>query len=215
MGQDQILLRAHPKLSEAVAIHQVGEARHLRRGGIAGGAADGLQGHHHACEAGALMSPAIHLKPLHKGRRAEVGDGGVLRRGGRWEETFHPIPLSFGKVEGVPRQARPAGLHLLSKGLKAQAIDENLDSRLIEIVPAAMGVVDPKHGGQVAEQILGCQKCAKPSPNPRRAPLAAADPHLEAAGALRAPHPLQANIVKAQRRSIFPSAVDGDLEFPR
>ena len=145
VGQDQILLRAHPKLSEAVAIHQVGEARHLRRGGIAGGPADGLQGHHHACEARALVSPAIHLKPLHKGRRPEVGDGGVLRRGGRWEETFHPIPLSFGKMEGVPRQARPAGLHLLSKGLKAQAIDENLDPRFVEIVPSSVRVVDPKH----------------------------------------------------------------------
>jgi hypothetical protein len=78
-----------------------------------------------------------------------------------------------------------------------------------------VAVVDAQDGLDIAEQVLGRQVLLDGRTDIGRAPLAAADDHLEADGAVTPLAQDQADVVHLHRRAVGQGAGDGDLELAR
>jgi hypothetical protein len=109
----------------------------------------------------------------------------------------------------------PLFFHLTAELLGAQRGDQDLDAGLVDVVAAAVAVVDAQDGFQIAEQTADRQELLDGRTDIGRAPLAAADDHLEAQRAVARPAQHQADVVHLGRRAVLNRAGDGDLELAR
>ena len=89
----------------------------------------------------------------------------------------------------------PLGLDLLAELVDAQRLHQDLDARLVDVVAAAVAVVDAQDRFEVRQQVRQRQELADHLADDRRAAEAAADEHLEADVAVRVALHVQADVV--------------------
>ena len=99
--------------------------------------------------------------------------------------------------------------------LRAELVDENLDARLVDVVAAAVLVVDAQDRLDVAQQIALVQERLDGLADERRAAEPAADDHFETDLACAVPMQAQADVVHAHGGAVVRRRRDRDLEFAR
>ena len=159
MGQHQILLVADADFAERIALGEVGDRVHLRRGGVAGRAAFRLERQGHDGVAGLFV---VGDRIVHPGVEAAVG---LARRLERARHVVEPFVARVGKPAGdvgnrrvVDREravldGAPFGLDFLAEGLDAEFVHQDLDARLVDVVAAAERIVDAQDRLDVAQHV--------------------------------------------------------------
>ena len=219
--QHQILLVPDADLAEAVAIRQIGDGVHLRRGGIAGRSAHRLERQGHDGIAGALV---VEDRVVEPGAEAPVRGAGLAQRGrivrqrlvvGVAEPRRDP-----GRHRRVERQRAvpdrpPFLLDLAREFLGAELVHQDLDARLVDIVAPAVLVVGAQDRLDVAQKIALRQERLDGLGDERRAAEPAADHHLEAALARAVAVHAEADVVHPHRRAVVRGGSERDLELAR
>jgi hypothetical protein len=108
---------------------------------------------------------------------------------------------------------QPFRFHLLTETLDAHRFDEHLDARLVDVVAAAIAVINAQDRFQVGQQVRQRQEVTDHLPDDGLAAEATADENFEADLALRVAFQVEANIMDLGSRAVFGRAGDGDLEF--
>ncbi len=149
----------------------------------------------------------------------QLGEGGVLILQSLVlridEELADALHFGFGQGGGAVFQVRPLGVDALGEHFRRQRLDQDLDARLELVVAAAVTVVNPQDGIEVAQQVLPRQEFVDEAADDRRPAEAATDRNAEAQLACIVLHRFQADIVHFDRSAIAHCAVDGDLELAR
>ena len=120
-----------------------------------------------------------------------------------------------GKVGAFLADALPFCFDLTAVFFDAEGVDEDLDAGLVDVIAAAMQIVDAQHGLQIGEQILLRQERLHLLGDVGRAALAAADKDLEAFRGVRSADDADADVVEGDRRAVLQRAGDGELELAR
>ena len=208
--------------AERIAIGEIGDRVHLLGGGVARRPALGLQrqrdDRHSPAPCAARPNSGTRRSkrgicrcaPLQLGRRvrqpfvvgiAEArGDVGDQCRIDRQRAILDGLPFRF---------------DLGGELLGAELVDENLDARLVDVVAAAVLIVDAQDRLDVAQQIALVQERLDGLADERRAAEPAADDHLEAGLARAVPVQPQADVVHAHGGAIVRRRRDRDLELAR
>ena len=165
---------------------KLGDRLHLARRGIAGNAADRFQrdGDNSITRllvgVGVAGHPAIEA-PI---RRAQARKRRPRGKCGWGEIVSNARDLRGGQLEHAVFDAGPFRLDLGGKGVRAEAIDENFDAGLVDVVAPAMQIVDAQDRLEVAQQVRFGQCIADFFGEIGRAPLAAPDPDRKTQAAL-------------------------------
>jgi hypothetical protein len=155
------------------------------------------------------------------GAQLGVGLLGALQHAGgqrrRHEGGGHAVVLFL--RDGVRRAVvledlLVLGFHVVDVAL-AFGLHQDLDARLVDVVAAAVAVVDPDHRFEVIHDLLPRQELAQHGADDGRAAHAAAHLHAEAEFAGLVLHHMQAHVVPAGGGAVFGGAGDGDLELAR
>ena len=109
----------------------------------------------------------------------------------------------------------PVGLDVLAELVDAELIDEDLDARLVNVVAAAVKIVNAQDRLDVGEEMLLGEKGADLLSDIGRAAHAAADEHAKAVLPVRPAHDLEADVVEGDGRAILGGTRDRDLELAR
>src|SRR6185437_7338610 len=110
---------------------------------------------------------------------------------------------------------QPLGLDLLAEALHAEGTHQNLDARLVDVVAAAMAVVDAQDGLEVGQEVRQWQELTDHATDDRRAPEAAAHQHLKANRTLGVAAHVQTDVVHLGGGAVGRRAGDRDLELAR
>jgi hypothetical protein len=216
MGQDDVLFVADAQFVVAVVFGKVGKDAHLRRRGIAGRGAVGLEGHADDGVAVGLVRGEVGVGPGAEDRVG--GPGGLvgLRVGG--------AKPGRGEVGADARQNLliHAGEHRAAAGKfvigqRADAVDpvfmnRDLDPGLVLVVPAAEQVVDRDDGLEIGQEVGLGQEVADHLAQHRGPAEAAADKYAEP-GFAAPRHDLQADVMGADHGAIGLGPGHGDLEL--
>src|SRR5262249_18706252 len=98
---------------------------------------------------------------------------------GRIEEGLEARDLRLRDLGTRVPAALPLGLHAAADLLYSQSPPQDLDARLVDVVPAALEVVDPQDGLEVGQQVLARQEFAHHLAEDGRTAEAAAREYLE------------------------------------
>src|SRR5690606_9670386 len=115
----------------------------------------------------------------------------------------------FRQEERAVADALPVGLDLLADDFGAGLVDENLDARLVLVVPAALEIVDAENGLHVAEEVLFRQEVADLVGDHRRPAEAAADIHGKTDFAVRPAPGVDADVMDLHRGAVALGAGHG------
>jgi hypothetical protein len=141
---------------------------------------------------------------------------GVERAIGRRREiAADALDLGDGQIEVAVADLLPLLFDQLGEAIDADAVDQDLDARLVEIVAPSELVVDAEDRLQVGEQVPLRQERPDRLGDHGRAALAAADQHLEADLAGLVPVHAQADIVHLHGGAVVRRTRDRDLELAR
>ena len=221
VGEDQVLFVGDANLAEAVAFCQFGGSFHLFAAAVARGGPGFFQRQRNRSVAGDLVRLYVALDPAREGpvlaQVAEMAEvvrcqGFILRRG---ELRRDASDFGSGQRRRTILQVRPFCVDLSGELFAPECLDQDLDTRLVSIVAAAVAVEDAYQRLGVGQQVLPGQKLAHYLTEQRGAAEAAAGIDREADFACRAPHDLQAEVMHLNRRAVFSGAGDRDLEFAR
>src|SRR5260221_4727870 len=198
VGEDQVLLVRHAQLAEGVAVGEIGDRLHLVGGDVARRHAGLLQGQRYRGIAAHLVRMHVALQP-----RGEAGGAAEARQilalervvVGPREALGDALDLLMGERRGAILEMRPFRLDFLAKALRAALLHQDLDACLVDVVAAAVAVIDPQDRLDVREQVRPRQELADDEPDHRRAAEAAADQHFEADVVLLVLDRMQADIV--------------------
>ena len=91
-------------------------------------------------------------------------------------------------------------------------MDQDLDARLVLVVPPALEIVDPHDGVDIGQEVLFGQEVADGCGDERGAAEPASDEDPEADPARLALHHLQADVVDLDGRPVVRRPRDRDLE---
>ena len=103
----------------------------------------------------------------------------------------------------------------LANALGALVVDEDLDARLVDVVAAAVLIVEPQHRLDIAQHVALGQERLDRLGDERRAAKPAADHHFEADLARAVAVQAQAEIVDLDRGAVVLGRGDRDLELAR
>src|SRR5205814_3479476 len=109
----------------------------------------------------------------------------------------------------------PFGLDLAAERFGAELVYQYLDARLVDVVAAAVLIIDAQYRLDVAQQVAIRQKRLDGLSDERRAPEPAPDHHLEPGLPRVVPMQPQADIVHANGGAIVLGGRDRDLELAR
>ena len=109
----------------------------------------------------------------------------------------------------------PLFLDLLGEFLDAELVHQDLDARLVDVVAAAVLVVDAQDRLDIAEEIAAMDERLDGLADERRAAETAADQHLEAGLALLVLVQPQADVVDLDRGAIMRGRGDREFELAR
>src|SRR5882724_7308007 len=219
--QHQVLLVADAHLAEAVAIGEIGDGVHLRIRGVAGDAARRLQRQRDDRIALPLVRRHVGADPAGETdvapqRAFILRHRGVERAIGRWrEEAADAFDLGHGQVEVAVADLLPLLLDQLGEAIDADAVDEDLDARFIEIVAPAELIVDAEYRLQVGQQVPLRQERPDRLGDHGRAALAAADQHFEADLAGLVSVHAQADVMHLHGGAVLGRSCHGYLELAR
>ncbi len=185
MRQHQVLLEGDAHVALAVAVGEVGDGVHLVGRAVARGVAGRLQ--RDVEDAVAWLPVGVDVVAREAGQAA-VGRLGRLegrrRRRKRLElrnrEGCADARHLGGRNIDAGADPAPFLFDLAGEFLGAQGRDQDLDPRLVQVVAAALAVVDPHHRFEVGDQPFRRQEVADGGRQIGRAPLPAPDHHLEA-----------------------------------
>ncbi len=220
MRQRQVLLVADADFAERIFVGEIGDRVHLLGGGVARRAADRLQRQRHdrialhLVRSHRVLAPALeqrimrgllqlvrHVRQLFVGRigeaRAHLLDDGMIER---QPAVAHLLPLL---------------VDLLGELLDAELVDQDLDARLVDVVAAAVLVVDAQDRLDIAQDVAAGHERLDGLGDERRAAEAAADQHLEAGLAVGILVQAQADVVDLDRGAVVLGGGDRDLELAR
>ena len=165
MRQAQILLVADADFAEGISVGEIGDRVHLVGGGIAGRAAHRLQRQRHD-------RIALHLVRKHR-VPAPALEQRIMR--GLLQLVRHVRQLFIGRIgeartdfldDGMIERQRavahllPFLLDLLGKLLDAEFMHQDLDARLVDVVAAAVLVVDAQDRLDIAQDDRGRARTA-------------------------------------------------------
>ena len=207
MRQRQILLVADADFAERIFVGEIGDRVHLVGGGVAGRSAHRLQRQRHdrialhLVRKHRILAPALeqrivrrllqlvrHVRQLFVSRigeaRTDFLDHGVIQR---QRAVAHLLPLL---------------LDLLRELLDAEFVHQDLDARLVDVVAAAVLVVDAQDRLDIAQEIAAVDERLDGLGDERRAAEAAADQHLEAGLAVGVLVQAQADVVDLDRGAV-------------
>jgi hypothetical protein len=220
IGEQQVLVMGHPQLAEAVAVGQIGDQIHLRCGGITRRTLGGLQADGNGAVAGDLVRHRIARIPagkcsigLHRRIDPVVGSLGIVGR--RRKIGGHAGHFLGRQAQGVAPRPLPFGLHRCRKDFPAPGLEQDLDTRLVDVVTPAVLVVDPQNGFQIGEQVGLGQKLADHLADHRRPAEPATDEHAKAALTCGVLDDLQADVMDLGRSAVALGPGHGDLELAR
>ncbi|MBA7473740.1 hypothetical protein ES707_09084 [subsurface metagenome] len=208
MRQRQVLLMADADFAEGISVREIGQRIHLIGGGIARRAADRLQRDRDdgialdlvrehrvlapALEQGImrrLLQLVRHMRQLFVLRiakaRADFLDGGILDR------------------ERAVADMLPLLLDLLGELVDAELVDEDLDACLVDVVAAAILVVDAHDRFEIAQDIAAMHELLDGLGDEGRAPETAADHDLEAELAVVVLVETKADVVDLDRGAVM------------
>jgi hypothetical protein len=138
---------------------------------------------------------------------------------GQHEARLHAVEFGLGNQV---RRAVPVVVQDLAELLldgvderPALGLDEDLDARLVQVVAAAVAVVDAHDRLDEDEDLLPGQELAHERADHRRPAHAAAHQHREADLALCVPAQVQTDVVPGDRGAVLGGAGHGDLELAR
>ncbi len=221
MRQDQVLGVGNADILMAIGLGEMGDDHHLSVGGIACNPADRLVAHRDGGIAGLFVGVQVRIGPECETRiggfRALEGStcrgfAGQLRRREISVDTLD-LGLGQGDLLGLALGFE-LGLHQVAEGFLAGFRDKDLDPRLVLVIASAEAVIDPHDGFQIIEQFALGHEIGDLCGDMGRAPLAAADMHLETDLPAALAH-MQADIMHADRRAVMAGRGDGDLELAR
>jgi hypothetical protein len=89
----------------------------------------------------------------------------------------------------------PFGLDLVAESGDSYGFHQDLDARLVDVVPAAIAVVHAQYGIEIGQQIRQGQELTDNLADYRRAPEAATDEYLETDVALLVTPQMQPDVV--------------------
>ena len=119
------------------------------------------------------------------------------------------------QVEGAVLDVAPLRFDQFGQFPGAHLVHQDLDARLVQVVPPPELVIDAHDRFQIGQQVFLGQELADRRADERGAPLAAADDDLETGLAgVPAAHD-EADVVQAHRRAVVGRAGDRDLELAR
>jgi hypothetical protein len=119
------------------------------------------------------------------------------------EERAHPLDLRCLEHRAHSTGRLPFGFDLVTESGDAHCLHEDLDPRLVNVVPAAIAVVHAQDGIEIRQQIRQWQKLTDDLADHRSAPEPATDEYLEANVALRVAPQMQADVVHFGSGPIF------------
>ena len=221
VGEHEVLLVRHAHFAERIAVGERRDRVHLARRRVARRHAGALERQRDDRVTTPLVCPDVALGPARE--RTAVGDRGAERDtvasevaiGGLREMSGEAGDLFARHGPSTAAQVFPLGLDLPREFGRRQFLHQDLDARLVDVVAAAVAVVDPKDRVEVVEELRRRQELANDVADDRRAALAAADDHLESRLAGGIAHHLHADVVDEDRRAIGRRTGDGDLELAR
>ena len=169
------------QLAKAIGIGQIRDRVHLIRGRVAGRHPGLFERKRHHGVAGHLVREDIALDPIAetavvRDRGAESGVfPGKLLIGRRLEKRRQPFDLFVGHGRRPASQTLPFGLDMSGENWEGHFLDQNLDPRLVDVVPPAKSVVDPQDRIEVIEHFLAGKELADHVADDGRTSHAAAD----------------------------------------
>src|SRR6266849_3643211 len=221
VGKDQVLLVGYAQLAERIAVGEVGDFFHLLDGDIAGRHSGLLQGQRHCGITRFLVRMDVALVPVRErplGRKRSF-ESGIGRRQPQVARARKPAfdagDLLGNERRGAILQVRPFGLDFLAESLGAALLHQDLDARLVDVVAAAVAVVDPQDGLDVSEQMPPGQKFADDESDRRSAAQASSNQHAEPHLALLVLEGVQSDVVHGDRRTVRSCAVYREFELAR
>src|SRR5450830_478819 len=221
VGENDVLLVGSAQLAEAVALGQVGDGIELLVGHVARRYAGGLEGQGHGHIAGLFVGQGVAGTPAGEAGvlLVQFGQFGDLVAQGlvvRVDEVFGDA-MDFGLCEGGLAAAQVDHLRVdfLGEDFRGQGLDQDLDPRLVLVVTAAVAVVDPQDGVEIAQQVLPRQELVDKGTDHRGTAQAATDQNPETQLAGGVVHRLQADVVDFDGGAVRGRAIDGDLELAR
>ena len=232
--QDDVLRVRDAQFVEAVALGEIGHEVDLIGSRVAGDAADRLQADRKDGIARLLVRSSIlfapSLKPtavrFERSREAgswrrcldfarhERGRGVVGLERGRCEHRGDAVELGLGRIEPERLDRDELLLDLTAIFVRADFVEQDLDPRLVNIVAAAVAIVDAQARFEIAEQIVGGDEVADFVADHRGAAHAAADEDLPAEHTVTLQQ-LNPDIVQPHRRTVFVRRDHRDLELAR
>src|SRR5690349_2390345 len=108
----------------------------------------------------------------------------------------------------------PLLLDFGGKCFDAQCLDQDLDPRLVLVIPAAMAVIDTKDRFNIGQQMLPWQIFPQLRIEDRRASQATSREHAQYLLARRVPVQINTDIMHPYRSAVLPRGGYGDLELP-
>jgi hypothetical protein len=211
---------ADADLAEGVSVGEIGERVHLLGGGIARRRADRLQRDRddgialHLVRGHRVLAPRLEIK-IGRGLAQLVRIVRQLLVGRIGEARADVLDHLVVDLERGVANVLPLLLDLARELLDAELVHQDLDARLVDVVAAAVLVVDAEDRLDVAEDIAAMDEVLDGLADERRAAETAADQHLEAGLALLVLDQLQADIVDLDRGAIVVRRGDRDLELAR
>ena len=115
----------------------------------------------------------------------------------------------------MPPGHPPLGFHAPAKLLDPQRVDQDLDARLVLVVPASLQVVDAHDRLDVGEEVTVGKERAQHLADDRRASEPAADQDLEAAPPVGVRDEPQADVVRLGDGAVAQRSGHRDLELAR
>ena len=221
VGQDQVLRMADADISVPVLFGKVCHDLHLLVGRIARCNADRLEADRDRSIAGRLVRMQVSPRPAREGRIGGLRGfqqfrvGRLGRQGRRRKIGVDAVNLRLRQIDllGVPLR-RKLFLDLADVLRFAEFRDEDLDARLVLVVPAAIAVVNPHDRLKVVEDLRLRDERVDQRRDMRRASLPAADMHFEA-NLVAALADMQADIVHAYGGAVMLGCRHRDLELAR
>ena len=211
---------ADADFAEGIFVGEIGQRIHLLGGGIARRAADRLQRDRddrvalHLVRKHRILAPGLerlivrgllqfvrHVRELLVGRIAEA----------RADVLDHLVV----ELQRTVAHRLPLVLDLLGEFLDAELVHQNLDARLVDVVAAAVLVVDAHDRFDVTQEIAAGDERLDGLADERGAAEPAADQDLEAGLAFGVLVQAQAEIVNLDRGAIVRGRRDRELEFAR
>ena len=161
---------------------------------------------------------------LHPSREGFILAQMLKKNGVDWTENF---VVRIGEMLGNPRQlffrerrraildVLPFSFDFFGKFLRRQCLYQNLDARFVQIIAAAIAVINAQRRFQITHHVLPRQIFFNHWADDRRAAQSAADQHIQHHFVIFIAAQKNADVVHHRRGAIFLRAAHGDLEFAR